>query len=178
MSALRSPDADRRLHHRTRHSARDPRPPRRADPPTDHCSGSRPAAMEHARGRTGAFRPLRPTRASVRIRSTHCLVTHHPRPLVRGGLRPGVPRPATLGPPGASTANRRHFSTASNARFVIDQRPWPAIAPDTLRTGIEIPSMRALVKPPFNYELCCPSVLLGGVSFRQCMHRDARGWGY
>jgi hypothetical protein len=75
MSALRSLDADRCLHHQTRDSARDPRLPRRADPPTDHCSGSRPAAMGHARGRTGAFRPLRPTRASVRNRSTHCLVT-------------------------------------------------------------------------------------------------------
>src|SRR5437870_13502696 len=52
LSALRSLDADRRLHHRTHYGARDPRPPRRADPPTYHRTGSRLAIPAHLIDRT------------------------------------------------------------------------------------------------------------------------------
>ena len=74
---------------------------------------------------------------SQRTNSINALPGNDPRNAREGRLAPGVPRPATPSPTVASsTADRRHFLTASDAQFAIDR---PPLARETLRTSVEIP---------------------------------------
>ena len=115
--ALRRADEDRRLPHRPHHRTRDPRPPRRADPPTDDRPGPGPAAVRDARGRTGQFRLPRPARTGVRIRSTGHLVTlnadRHPR---AAGCQARDATSLTLAP-GATIVPRPRPTTPSPRRL-------------------------------------------------------------